>query len=233
MFVHPKNKSPPKRSHKSPMTFSIIAYDPDTDSWGLAVASRITAVGSVVPHGRWNVGMIASQSLVPNLGRPLLEALAQDEPVSRIQQILEHDPYLKYRQIALIDQHGHTHYFQGHRVLPEAGYFGRDHVSAQGNMLINLEMLQAMVEAYLNHSSPDFGERLLQALAVGEEVGGDNRDNKIEYSAALLIVKPCRVPGLTSDCKVDLRIDQSPDPIADLWDLYRLVRNEQGDIYTD
>ena len=34
------------------MTFSIVAFDPDSGSWGIAVASKFLAVGAVVPWGR-------------------------------------------------------------------------------------------------------------------------------------------------------------------------------------
>lgn len=212
------------------MTFSIIAYDPETDSWGLAVASRITAIGSVVPHGRWGTGIVASQALVPNYGRDLLIALAQDEPTAAVQEVLSQDPYLEHRQIALIDRFGDPHFFQGQKVIPEAGHVATNMVSAQGNMLVNLEMLEIMVNTYVNDTSDDLGDRLLHALEAGEQAGGDRRVDRPWYSAALLIVEPCQKTGVTPECKVDLRVDQSPTPIQDLWDLYRMREFERGDI---
>ena len=43
------------------MTFSIAAHD--GDAWGVAVASKFLAVGSVVPAVRPGVGAVATQSL--------------------------------------------------------------------------------------------------------------------------------------------------------------------------
>ena len=43
------------------MTFSIAARD--GDAWGVAVASKFLAVGSVVPAVRQGVGAVATQSL--------------------------------------------------------------------------------------------------------------------------------------------------------------------------
>lgn len=43
-------------------TFSIEAFDPETDSLGVAVQSRFLAVGSVVPLARAGVGAVATQA---------------------------------------------------------------------------------------------------------------------------------------------------------------------------
>ncbi len=44
------------------MTFSIVAHDPASQSWGVAVASKFLAVGAVVPWGRAGTGAIATQA---------------------------------------------------------------------------------------------------------------------------------------------------------------------------
>ncbi len=44
-------------------TFSIVAYDPETQEWGVAVASRVLAVGYIVPWAKADVGAIATQAL--------------------------------------------------------------------------------------------------------------------------------------------------------------------------
>src|SRR2546423_1373390 len=45
-------------------TFSIVAHDPDTREWGVAVASKYLAVGAAVPWAKAGVGAVATQSLV-------------------------------------------------------------------------------------------------------------------------------------------------------------------------
>jgi len=45
-----------------PSTFSIVAYDPQENAWGVAVASKFPAVGSVVPWASAQAGAIATQS---------------------------------------------------------------------------------------------------------------------------------------------------------------------------
>ena len=37
-------------------TFSIVAFDPETDSLGVAVQSKFLAVGALVPYARAGVG---------------------------------------------------------------------------------------------------------------------------------------------------------------------------------
>src|SRR5262245_33096021 len=49
--------------HPEPVhTFSIVAHDPERKEWGVGVASRVLAVGSVVPSARANVGAVATQA---------------------------------------------------------------------------------------------------------------------------------------------------------------------------
>ena len=45
-------------------TFSIVAFDPDKGDWGIAVASKFIAVGSIVPWAKANAGAIATQAWV-------------------------------------------------------------------------------------------------------------------------------------------------------------------------
>ena len=57
------------------MTFSIVARD--GDGWGVAVASKFLAVGSIVPAVRPGVGAVATQSQARAAYRDeVLDALA-------------------------------------------------------------------------------------------------------------------------------------------------------------
>ena len=58
------------------MTFSIVAWDPQTGMTGVAVATKHLAVGALVPHARAGVGAIATQAQTnPLLGIWGLELL--------------------------------------------------------------------------------------------------------------------------------------------------------------
>jgi uncharacterized Ntn-hydrolase superfamily protein len=243
------------------MTFSIIAYDPETQSWGIAVASRIMAIGAYVPHAKTShapghaapghatagsTALVASQSLVPNYGADLLDLLLSQgflDPDS----MRSIDPLLEDRQIAWIDGQGRVFYYVGAHVVPVVSQHAsqRWHASAQGNMLSNSDVTAGMLETYVGHRRAaqeqpqphehqlDFAESLLAALSAGEAFGGDKRIHSPEYSAALLIVRPCvaqseagsgtttQSSAITDQCKIDLRVDQAQHPIADLIALYR------------
>jgi uncharacterized Ntn-hydrolase superfamily protein len=71
-------------------------------------------------------------------------------------------------------------------------------------------------------SSPgDLADRLLAALGAGDRSGGDRRGRQ---AAGILVVSPAGGYGGTTDVVVDLRIDDHPDPCAELGRLLALHR---------
>jgi uncharacterized Ntn-hydrolase superfamily protein len=44
-------------------TFSIVGFDPEPDTWGVAVQSKFLAVGALVPWARAGVGAVAKQAM--------------------------------------------------------------------------------------------------------------------------------------------------------------------------
>ena len=70
-----------------------------------------------------------------------------------------------------------------------------------------------MRDAWLGGSALPFAERLLAALRAGDEAGGDRRGRQ---SAGLLVVERGGGYAGTSDVLVDLRVDDHPDPVAEL-----------------
>ena len=75
-----------------------------------------------------------------------------------------------------------------------------------------------------------FARRLLDALAAGDEAGGDKRGRQ---SAALLVVREEAGYGGLDDIAVDLRVDDHAAPVAelarllDLNDLYLTASTEE------
>src|SRR5258708_18759876 len=74
-------------------TFSIVAYDPETQELGVAVQSRFLAVGAVVPWAKAGVGAVATQALGNTTHSPAaLELLAKgDKPEDVAKTLLEQD----------------------------------------------------------------------------------------------------------------------------------------------
>lgn len=205
-------------------TFSIVAADPATGQLGVAVQSKFPAVGAIVPAARAGVGAVATQALANVAWREealrlLAQGVAADEVVRRL---VAADPQADDRQIGLVDARGNAAAFTGRRCFDHASHLVGPGFSVQGNILVGRATLEAMARAYLQarDQGRPLAERLLAALAAGQEAGGDRRGME---SAALLVVKPGGGYGGSGDVWVDLRVDDHPHPIAELTRLYRDV----------
>jgi len=204
----------------STATFSIVAYDPETGEWGVGVASRVLAVGYLVPWAKAGVGAIATQAFV-NLdygveGLKLLEGgmNAQDT----LNTLLEKDPDREQRQVSIIDRDGNVVVFTGSQTLAWSGNISGVHYSVQGNILTGEEVLKAMEKAFLETKGP-LTRRIVNALIAGESAGGDKRGKE---SAAVLVVKNSGGYQGKTDRLVDIRVDDSPEPVAELERIYNL-----------
>ena len=62
-------------------------------------------------------------------------------------------------------------------------------------------------------------ERMLAALAAGDEAGGDSRGRQ---SAAVIIRQTGGGYGGNNDPLIDLRVDDHPDPVTELQRLYSI-----------
>src|SRR3954465_1941709 len=103
-------------------TFSIVARDPDTKEWGVAVASKVLGVGVVVPFAKAGVGAIATQSFANvTYGPRGLDMLAQGKSADEtLKALIDADDKREPRQVGIIDAHGHTAYFTGKECVPWA-----------------------------------------------------------------------------------------------------------------
>jgi uncharacterized Ntn-hydrolase superfamily protein len=88
-----------------------------------------------------------------------------------------------------------------------------------------------MAKAY-ESAQGDLAERMMQALEAGEKAGGDIRGRQ---SAAILIVKAQSTGKPWMDKVMDLRVEDSEQPLKELRRLMRLRRaynlEDQGDTY--
>ncbi|AQQ54435.1 DUF1028 domain-containing protein [Planococcus lenghuensis] len=201
-------------------TFSIAGFDPATGELGIAVASKFLGVGAVVPFAKAGIGAIATQSWA-NLsygtdGLALLEQGARPEEV--IQQLTEKDEQAALRQAGIVDAQGRSATFTGEDCYDWAGGIARRNFAAQGNILVSEETVQAMAATFEN-TAGSLAERLLAALAAGEEAGGDSRGKQ---SAALLVVKENGSYGGYNDRYIDLRVDDHQLPVQELNRIFRL-----------
>jgi uncharacterized Ntn-hydrolase superfamily protein len=91
-------------------TFSIAAFDPETDSLGVAVQSKFLAVGSVVPWARAGVGAVATQAMANyNYGPRGLELMARGETADEtVEGLISADEDREHRQVGAVDGRGRT-----------------------------------------------------------------------------------------------------------------------------
>jgi len=208
-------------------TFSIVARDPETGDFGVAVQSRYFAVGAVVPHASAGVGAIATQARGNLLYGPeglelLADGIPSDEVIERLVAV---DPLRTERQVGIVDAQGEAASFTGKDCLPWAGSRVGEHYAVQGNLLAGPQVVDAMATAF--EAAPgDFPDRLVYALAAGQAAGGDMRGRQ---SAALLVVrKGGGYLGLT-DRYIDLQVEDHATPIRELL---RLLHIRQAQLAT-
>lgn len=199
-------------------TFSILAYDPKTKEWGVAIASRAFAVGALVPFARAGVGAIATQAWVrPSFGPRGLRLLKADhDPRDVIRHLLEADRGAATRQIGVLDAQGRAANYTGNECLPWAGGIAEPNVSVQGNLLAGERVVTGVLRAF-HKAKGKLAERLLVALEAGQKAGGDKRG---QQSAALVVVREKSDLDGVGDRYVDLRVDDHRAPLTELRRLY-------------
>ena len=210
-------------------TFSIVAFDPETGSLGVAVQSKFLAVGAVVPWARAGVGAVTTQAMANfNYGPRGLDLMAQGRTAEEtVEALTSADEGREHRQVGVVDARGRAATFTGSECFDWAGGVTGEHYAAQGNILVGWETVGAMAEAY-EGGGPDFAGRLLASLRAGQEAGGDSRGKQ---SAALLVVRQGGGYGGDNDRVVDLRVDDHAEPIEELVrirDLHTLYFGETG-----
>lgn len=211
------------RFHHSELfsTYSIVARDPDTGQFGVAVQTHQMCVGSVVPWLLPGRGAFATQSLANIRFGPMTLAMLQ-EGISAphiIQALVASDADAHRRQIAVVDASGQAAAWTGDGCIAQASHHVGQGYSVQANMMTRGTVVDAMARAY-ESATGDLAQRMLAALEAAQREGGDIRGMQ---SAALKVV-----PGDASKpiwaADYDLRVDEHENPVAELARLVRLGR---------
>jgi uncharacterized Ntn-hydrolase superfamily protein len=198
------------------VTSSIVARSTDGESCAVAVASKFLAVGSAVPAAVAGIGAIATQALA-NVAYKGLALSHLDEGATAqvaLDRLLEEDDGREHRQVGIVDCDGGAVSHTGSECLSWAGGVTGPGVAVQGNILTGPEVVEAMRAAWdAGADEPTLARRLLAALQAGDAAGGDSRGKQ---SAALLVVKEGAGYDGGDDVAVDLRVDDHPEPCAEL-----------------
>lgn len=236
--------------HRPVNTFSIVARDARTGEIGVAVQSHWFAVGQHVPWAEAGVGAVATQSFVdPSYGQLGLDLLrAGKSAPETLRALLGADAACDVRQVAMIDASGNVATFTGAKDIIAAGGIagdgtpsdmkcgtfsaGRD-FAVQANLMANDKVWPAMAKAY-REATGDLANRMLAALDAAQSVGGDIRGKQ---SAALIVVSAKSTGKRWKDELFNLRVDDAPDPLAELRRLVALQRAynhmNAGDLATE
>lgn len=194
------------------MTWSILVRD-DSGHFGVAIASRFFAVGSLCVHTRRGVGAISTQALMnPLYGQAGLNLLAQGHgAAAAIAALVAGDDGREQRQVHILPFSGAGAAHTGAACVDWCGHLVRDGLSVAGNMLAGARVIEATAEAYENSKGLTMAERLLDAMDAGEAAGGDKRGKQ---SAAL------RIHTNEDYLALDLRVDDHEDPLREMRRLH-------------
>lgn len=217
------------------MTYSIVARDPLTGRFGVAVQSHAYTVGPIVPWLESGVGGVATQAFVNvSFGPIALEMLRNGWSAEKvIAALVAGDESPEQRQIGVVDTAGQAAAYTGSACVKACGHVVGEGFSVQGNLLERDEVWQSMAPAYeaaLADELP-FGERLLRTLEAAEAAGGDVRGRQ---SAAIVIVdaelRGARWRGLNMDLRVEDHDQPVPElrRLVNLWEAQALL-DDEGD----
>ena len=185
----------------------------------MAVQSHWFSVGPLCAWARAGIGAVATQSVVePAYGPNALDRLAEDVGAQQaLGELLAADPLADVRQVAVIDVRGGVGVHTGPDCIAYAGHVTGEHWSCQANMMARETVPAAMSDAFAATRGP-FSERLMAALDAAEGEGGDVRGRQ---SAAMVVVPAEGEPWRRT---IDLRVEDSPDPLRELRRLLTLQR---------
>ncbi len=194
------------------MTWSILARD-EEGRFGIAIASRFFAVGALCMHTRRGVGAVATQALMnPLYGPAGLSLLAQGHASAAVvAALIATDAGRDQRQLHVLGAAGPGAGHTGAACIDWCGHRLHEDFSVAGNMLAGPQVIEATAQAFIDSSGQPLAERLIAALAAGEDAGGDKRGKQ---SAALRVHDDEDHPAL------DIRVDDHSEPVRELQRLY-------------
>ena len=211
-------------------TFSIVAYDPGRQEWGVAVQSKFLAAAAVVSWARAGAGSVATQAhanlTYGSRGLDLMEKGISAGEV--IKSLTSGDENRVVRQVGIVDREGGAAAYTGTDCNEWAGHVVGDGFACQGNILIP-GTVEAMAQRFekVRGKSGELADWLVEALTAGQKAGGDKRGRQ---SAGVLVVRENGGYGGNNDLYLDLRVDDDPYPIKRLKRLVEMHHLYFGEV---
>jgi len=217
-------------------TYSIVARDAKTGEMAVAVQSHWFSVGTAVSWGEAGVGVVATQSFTnKSFGLRGLDLLKEGKsPQEALNILLSDDEGRDFRQVAILDKQGRVATHTGKSCIDFAGHANGENFSVQANMMLTDKVVPAMEKAWKENSELPLAERMVMVLQAAQNEGGDIRGKQ---STALVVfaAKASREPW--NDKLIDLRVDDSENPIKEIDRLLKVYRAyehmNQGDLYVE
>jgi uncharacterized Ntn-hydrolase superfamily protein len=207
-------------SSKEPLvhTFSIVARDEKTGEMAVGVQSHWFSVGTSVPWAEAGVGAVATQSFVDKSYGPKALALLKKGFTSQqaLDSLTKADSGRDVRQVAIIDTKGNVAVHTGKNCIQVAKDIKGYNFSVQSNMMLGDQVCEYMSKSFGQTSGKPLAERVLLALEAAQKAGGDIRG----MQAAAIVVVPGKTMETWNNKSVDIRVDDSPKPLAELRRLY-------------
>ena len=212
-----------KVKNKLAHTYSIIAIDEKTGEMAVGVQSHWFSVGTIVSWAKSGVGVVATQSFVNPAYGPegikLMESGVSAE--NALTQLVSEDDSREYRQVAMLDVNGSIKAFTGEKCIISAGQHIGKNFSVQANMMLNDKVVPSMKKAFEENFKLPLAERIIKVFEAAEKSGGDIRGKQ---SAVILVVGSKKVKNEWEDKKIDLRVDDSENPIKEIKRLLKVSR---------
>jgi uncharacterized Ntn-hydrolase superfamily protein len=206
------------------MTYSIVARDPATGRFGIAIQSCWPFVGAGCPWVESGVGAVVTQSFTEIAHGPngLAGLRTGGAAADVLAALLAGDPGEAVRQVGIVDATGRAAGHTGARCVQAAGHVTADGVAVQANMMERPTVWPAMLAAY-EGSDGEFLDRLLAGLRAAEAEGGDIRGRQ---SAALVVSGAPGDPAWKRE--VDIRVEDHGSPFDELERMVRLHRGYEA-----
>jgi uncharacterized Ntn-hydrolase superfamily protein len=211
-----------------------VARDPETGELGVAVQTAMFGVGAVTPWARSGVGAVATQAMAETAYGPrCLEAIAAGASAAEaLSKAAGADPAAFLRQVGVVAADGSVAATTGEGCIDHAGHLTGEGFTVQANMMASPRVWPAMADAFASASGP-LARRLLTALEAAQGAGGDARG----VMSAALVVAGGQPADAWARHVVDLRVDRSTDPLAELRglldaaDAYACFERAAGELF--
>jgi uncharacterized Ntn-hydrolase superfamily protein len=217
------------------VTFSIVARDENTGSFGVCGYTDIAGYGSIVPYASLR-GAAATQAYanVDN-GLRMMELLESGSTAAAAGgAILAQDDGRDMRQLLAIGRRDDYFAWSGAECIPWKGHVVADDHVVGANCIKSEQVVCAISQAFDEATNEEFTLRLILAIQAGEAAGGhvetvnvaDDESGKVRVvptkevfgksmSAAVMVAAP------EPEMWHNLRVDAHPNAITELSVVYR------------